>query len=261
MGRNAIQFQKGLSVPEFQALYGTEAQCEDALAQMRWPHGFRCPRCEGDAHGLAYGRRLRRYQCRQCGHQATVTAGTIMEATKLPLTIWFLAFYLIGQAKTSISSLQLSRQLGVAYNTAWMLHSKILRAMSEWDDCYVLQGKVQMDDAYFGGEHPGGKAGRGSENKVPIVAAISLNAAGHPIHAKISPVTGFTSEVLADWARQHLSSSSSVLSDGLALADRHIHETRCNRMGLSSWGGWGTVRVWGCHTNPNLSGFPRPAPR
>jgi hypothetical protein len=139
-----------------------------------------------------------------------------MEATKLPLTIWFLAFYLIGQAKTSISSLQLSRQLGVAYNTAWMLHSKILRAMSERDDCYVLQGKVQIDDAYFGGERPGGKAGRGSENKVPIVAAISLNVAGHPIHAKISPVTGFTSGALADWARQHLSSSCSVLSDGLA---------------------------------------------
>ena len=216
MGRNAIQFQKGLSVPEFQALYGTEAQCEDALAQMRWPQGFRCPRCEGAAHGLVYGRRLRRYQCRQCGHQATVTAGTMMEATKLPLTIWFLAFYLIGQAKTSISSLQLSRQLGVAYNTAWRLHSKILRAMSERDDRYVLQGKVQMDDAYFGGERPGGKAGRGSENKVPIVAAISLNAAGHPIHAKISPVTGFTSEALADWARQHLSSSCAVLSDGLA---------------------------------------------
>ncbi len=139
-----------------------------------------------------------------------------MEATKLPLTIWFLAFYLIGQAKTSISLLQLSRQLGVAYNTAWMLHSKVLHAMSECDDCYILQGKVQMDDSCFGGERPGGKAGRGSENKVPIVAAISLNAAGHPIHAKISPVTGFTSEALADWARQHLSSSCSVLSDGLA---------------------------------------------
>ena len=216
MARNAIQFQKGLSVPEFQKLYGMETQCEDALAQMRWPHGFRCPRCEGASYGLVYGRRLRRYQCRQCGHQATVTAGTIMEATKLPLTIWFLAFYLIGQAKTSISSLQLSRQLGVAYNTAWMLHSKILRAMSERDECYVLQGKVQMDDAYFGGERPGGKAGRGSENKVPIVAAISLSEAGHPIHAKISPVTGFTSEALAEWARQHLSSGCSVLSDGLA---------------------------------------------
>ena len=139
-----------------------------------------------------------------------------MEATKLPLTIWLLAFYLIGQAKTSISSLQLSRQLGVAYNTAWMLHSKIMHAMSERDECYVLHGKVQIDDAYLGGECLGGKAGRGSENKVQIVAAISLNAEGHPIHAKISPVTGFTSEALSDWARKHLSSSCSVLSDGLA---------------------------------------------
>jgi transposase-like protein len=216
MGRNAIQFQKGLSVPEFHKLYGTEAQCEEALVKMRWPNGFRCPRCEESLYGLVYGRRLKRYQCRHCGHQATVTSGTIMEATKLPLTVWFLAFYLIGQTKTRISSLQLSRQLGVAYNTAWMLHSKIMRAMSEQDDDYVLKGKVQIDDAYFGGERPGGKAGRGSENKVPIVAAISLNAAGHPIHAKVSPVSGFTSEALAAWAKQHLSSSCSVLSDGLA---------------------------------------------
>ena len=72
-------------------------------------------------------------------------------ATKLPLTICFLAFYLIGQAKTSISSLQLSRQLGVTYNTAWMLYNKILRTTSKRDDCYVLLGKVQMDDACFGG--------------------------------------------------------------------------------------------------------------
>ena len=216
MGRNVIQFQKGLSVPEFLQLYGTEAQCEEALAQIRWADGFHCPRCNGSLYGLVYGRRLKRYQCRQCGHQATVTAGTIMEATKLPLTIWYLAFYLIGQAKTSISSLQLSRQLGVAYNTAWMLHSKIMHAMGERDECYVLQGKVQIDDAYLGGEQPGGKPGRGSENKVPIVAAISLNAEGHPIHAKLSPVAGFTSEALADWSRQHLSSSCSVLSDGLA---------------------------------------------
>lgn len=216
MGHSPIQFQKGLSVPHFQKLYGTEAQCEEALAQMRWPRGFRCPRCGGAPHGLVYGRRLKRYQCRQCGHQATVTAGTIMGATKLPMSIWFLAFYLIGQTKTSISSLQLSRQLGVAYFTDWMFHSKILRVMSERNDCYVLQGKVQMDHAYFGGERPGGKAGRGSENKVPIVAAISLNAAGHRIHAKISSVSGFTSEALADWAQQNLSSSCSVLPDGLA---------------------------------------------
>ena len=55
MGRNTIQFQKGLSVPEFLQLYGTEVQCEEALAKIRWPNGFRCPRCEGSLHGLVYG--------------------------------------------------------------------------------------------------------------------------------------------------------------------------------------------------------------
>jgi len=100
MARSGIQFQKGLSLPSFQRLYGTEEQCEAALEKARWPEGFRCPRCNGHEHGLVYGRRLKRYQCRSCGHQATLTAGTIMQATKLPLTTWFLAFYLIGQAKT-----------------------------------------------------------------------------------------------------------------------------------------------------------------
>ncbi len=113
MARSGIQFQKGLSLPDFHRLYGTEEQCEAALETMRWPDGFRCPRCDGHAHGLVCGRRLKRYQCRTCGHQATLTAGTILQGTKLPLTTWFLAFYLIGQAKTGISSLELSRHLGV----------------------------------------------------------------------------------------------------------------------------------------------------
>jgi hypothetical protein len=86
MGRNAIQFQKWLSFPEFQQRYGTEAQCEAALAQIRYPDGFRCPRCDGAVLGLVYGRRLKRYQCRQYRHQSTVTADTIMEAKKLQLT-------------------------------------------------------------------------------------------------------------------------------------------------------------------------------
>ena len=125
-------------------------------------------------HGLVYGRQLKRYPCRSCGHQATLTAGTIMQATKeVPLTIWFQAFDLIGQARTGISSLELSRHLGVKDDTAWPLHSRILRAMSEREDAYVLRGKIQMDDAHLGGERAGGKAGRGSENRIPIVAAVS----------------------------------------------------------------------------------------
>lgn len=216
MARSAIQFQKVLSLRQFLRLYGTEEQCEAALEKARWPDGFRCPRCDGHEHGLVFGRRLKRYQCRTCGHQATLTAGTIMQATKLPLTTWFQAFYLIGQAKTGISSLELSRHLDVNYDTAWLLHNKILRAMSDRDDAYVLRGKIQIDDAYLGGERPGGKAGRGSENKIPIVAAVSVNEAGHPVHAKITPVAGFSSEAIATWARDHLAPGSAVLSDGLA---------------------------------------------
>jgi len=98
MAMSRIQFQAGLSLPEFIQLYGTEENCEAALEQARWPDGFRCPRCECKEYGLIHGRRHKRYQCRSCRHQATLTAGTILEATKLPLTTWFLAFYLVGQA-------------------------------------------------------------------------------------------------------------------------------------------------------------------
>ncbi len=91
----------------------------------------RCPRCEGKMYTFIGGRRHDRYQCRSCRHQATLTAGPIMEATKLPLTIWFLAFYLVGQAKSGISSLALMSHLGVNYFTAWLVHNKIMQAMSE----------------------------------------------------------------------------------------------------------------------------------
>ena len=186
------------------------------MEKARWPDGFPCPRCNGHEHGLVYGRRLKRYQCRNCGHQATLTAGTIMQATNLPLTTWFLAFYLIGQAKTGISSLELSRHLGMKYDTAWLLHNKILRAMADREEAYLLRGKIQIDDSCLGGELPGGKAGRGSENKIPIVAAVSLNEAGHPIHARITAVSSFSSEAIADWAKHHLMPGCQMFSDGLA---------------------------------------------
>ena len=193
----------------------------------RRPDGFRCPRCNGQQHGLVYGRRLKRFQCRSCGHQATVIAGTIMQATKLPLTTWFLAFYLIGQAKTGISSLELSRHLGVTHDTAWLLHNKILRAMRERAQACVPRRKIQLDDAYLGGERPGGKAGRGSENKIPIVAALSRNEAGHPIHAKIMPVLGFSSEAIdgVPWRCGH--------TVGEAQLHERTHAALCSRLVVS----------------------------
>jgi transposase-like protein len=81
MARNEIQFQRGLSLLDFQRLYVTEELCEAALERARWPAGCRCSRCASHDYGIVYGRRLRRYQCRSCRHQATVIAGTILQAT------------------------------------------------------------------------------------------------------------------------------------------------------------------------------------
>ncbi len=158
-----------------------------------------------------------------------------LQATKLTLTAWFLAFYLNGHAKTGISSLELSRHLGVKYDTAWLLHHKILRAMAEREEVFLLREMIQMDDAYLGGERPGGKAGRGSENKIPIVAAVSWNEADHPIHARIAALIGFSSEAIADWVRRHLAPGSQVLSDGLACF-RAVTTANCHHKAVVTGG-------------------------
>jgi hypothetical protein len=112
--------------------------------------------------------------------------------------------------------LALKRLLGVSYPTAWLLHHKVMAAMTERDAQYRLSGRVDMDDAYLGGELNGGKAGRGSENKVPFVAALSLNEDGHPLYIKIVTVPGFTSEAIGAFAKDNLKPGSTVQSDGLA---------------------------------------------
>jgi transposase-like protein len=215
MSNSPIQFQHGMSLPEFLKCFGTETSCEDALRHARWPDGFACPRCGGGAHCVLGGQTRQRYQCNACHHQTTLIAGTLFASTKLPLTTWFLAIYLISQAKTGLSALALKRQVGVSYPTAWLMHHKIMTAMARRDAMHQLSGAVQVDDAYLGGERAGGKPGRGSENKVAFVAAVSLDAKGRPLYAKLSRVSGFTSEAIAKWAKRSLRPGSDVLSDGL----------------------------------------------
>jgi transposase-like protein len=216
MAMNRIQFQPGLSLPAFLNQFGTEAQCEAAMEKDRWPQGFRCPRCGQAEHYVLHAKARKTCQCKQCRKQTSIIAGTLFQATHLALTVWFLAIYLVSQAKTGLSALELMRDLGVSYPTAWMVHHKLMQAMAERDARYKLDGKVQVDDAYLGGELPGGKAGRGSENKVPFVAAVSTDANGHPIYAKMVPVPGFTRKAIGDWAKDCLSPGSVVVSDGLA---------------------------------------------
>jgi transposase-like protein len=131
MAKNKIQFQQDFSLQELFSKYGTEQQCREALIQWRWPQGFRCPVCDHDQYCELTTRHL--FQCNQCHAQTSVTAGTIFDSTKLPLTTWFLGIYHITQSKISVSALSLKRIIGVSYNTALLinLHACAIRTKHE----------------------------------------------------------------------------------------------------------------------------------
>jgi len=98
MAMNRIQFQPGMSLFELFEHYGTEAQCEAVLERGRWPDGFRCRRCDATEHCVLRTKERTTFQCNACHHQTSLIAGTVFEGTKLALTLWFLAIYLISQA-------------------------------------------------------------------------------------------------------------------------------------------------------------------
>lgn len=118
--------------------------------------------CTFERKGLQY------WQCSACREKTTATCGTIVQATKLPLVPWFLAMHLLTQAKNNVAALELKRHLEVRYKTAWLMKHKRLQVMVEREDSRQLDGRVEIDDAYLGGE-VSGKTGRGSENKVPFI--------------------------------------------------------------------------------------------
>jgi transposase-like protein len=212
---NHIQFQRGMSITDFMSRYGTEAQCEAALFASRWPRGFRCPRCTSSRHYVVEQDSRKLFQCWVCRHQTSLTSGTMMDSTKLPLRTWFLAIFLISQAKTGLAALALKRHLGVNYRTAWLMNQKILLTMAKRDERQPLEGNVQVDDAYLGGERPG-VGGRGSKNKVPFVAAVELSDEGHPLRVKLNAVPAFSCKAITTWAKANLKPGCDVLSDGLS---------------------------------------------
>jgi len=115
MTMNRIQFQVGLFLPVLLAKLGTDKQCADALRTSRWPQGF-----------LLKAGKYKNFQCKCCGLQTSLIAGTLFQRTHLSLSIRFLAIYLTSQARTGLSALDLKRQLGVSCPTAWLIQQKLM---------------------------------------------------------------------------------------------------------------------------------------
>ena len=214
MAINKVQMQRGMSLSAFMARYGTEAQCEEALAALRWPEGFRCSCC-GHRQASTFRRgSLPYWQCCACRKQTSLTAGTMLQGTRLPLTKWFLAIYLMTQSKTQIAALALMRHLDISWKAAWLLKHKLMEAMFQREQGLPLRGIVVIDDAYLGGERVGGKRGRGSENKVPFVAAVEMHD-GQPVRVRFDRVRAFSFQALRAWHAVALAPGAQVTSDGL----------------------------------------------
>lgn len=214
MAQNRIQYQRGLSMPEFLDDFGTREQCETLIRGWRWPKGFVCPKCQASDHSEFRRERRLYFQCSACRYQCSLVCGTIFESSKVALTKWFLAMHLMTQAKNNVSALELMRHVGVSYPTAWLLKHKIMHVMTEREKDRRLTGRVEIDDAYLGGEVHSGKAGRGSPNKVPFVAAVQTTESRKPVFICLS-ARRFTKESIQEFAAQSLAAPATLVSDGL----------------------------------------------
>jgi hypothetical protein len=202
---------QGLTDAEFEQLYGTEEQCLAAWVKVRREAGMPCPRC-GNPKSYVYDRRV---GCTRCDMRWSITAGTVMADTKLPLTTWFRAMPLMSSTKQCISAVELGRRLGVSYPTAWYLHKRLRHAMTEEADRCQLGAPaeggwtpiVAADDVYLGGER---NAGRGTAGKTRVIAAAERHPNGRMGSVALAVVSGFSNEQAAAFRDAHLAPGAHV---------------------------------------------------
>ena len=166
-----------MTIQQFRQHFGEEEQCWKHLTHWRWPRGFVCSRCGGGSRGYMKAKRV--HECRVCGYQGSVTAGTIFHKTRVPLRDWLWAIYRMSQGKKGISAVQLSKEIGVGYPTAWLMQHKIRQAMAEGEQATRLRGLVEVDEGYVGGAEKGrGRGGRGAQTKSMVAVAVEHRGAG-----------------------------------------------------------------------------------
>jgi transposase-like protein len=193
-----------------QAKFETDDACRDYMFKQRWPGGFICPLCGCREYYLI--KKRHKYQCKNCRYQASVTEGTVMDRSHLPLTIWVWAIFLVAHDKRGISATQLSRVLNLPYNTSWFLLHRIRHAMAERDSLYKLAGIVELDDTFFGAPRKGGKRGRGT-TKTKVIVALSKDEKGSPQFAKMQVVPDLKGTTIGKFANERIKMGSEVHTD------------------------------------------------
>jgi len=197
---------------EFDERFGTEEACRKYLIGIRWPNGFTCPRCAGcrvwvnSRHVLV---------CSSCGHQASLTAGTVMHGTRKPLHVWFRAMWWVCTQKTGGSAKGLQRLSGFgSYQTAWAWLHKLRRAMIRAGR-EPLEGPVEVDDGFIGGREQE-VMGRETFKKTKIAVAVEVPGGSRTTlgRIRIAQVADFSHKSLIPFIGENVQSGSVVITDG-----------------------------------------------
>ena len=206
--RAGVQYPR--SVGEFGAWFSTDDDCLDYLEWLRWPHGFVCPRC-----GYAGGWRLGdgRFKCAACDARTSVTAGTIFDRTRTPLTVWFTVCWMFASGKDGISALSVQRTLEIgSYHTAWgMLHR--LRSVLVRPGRDRLSGTVEVDETYIGGKEPGLRGGRARGKKVLTGIAVEVQEPKGLGRCRMAPLADASLPSLHAFVTDHVEPGSTVITD------------------------------------------------
>ena len=208
---------------EFQQRFATEDDCREYLFASRWPEGFVCPGCGGGRAGGETRRHL--WVCTACGHQTSVTAGTVMHGTRTPLRAWFWAAYLVATHHPGISAKQLQRQLGLSrYETAWLILQKLRRAMIAPERTLLTQD-VELDEFYLGGHEEGLKGGRQRGKKALCGVAIEVRGQGSG-RLRLAVLPDASGPALLAFTQATTAPGAIVRTDGLAV----LQDTRQARL-------------------------------
>lgn len=205
------------TLPEFEKRFGREEQCRTFLTRLRWPQGFVCPKCQSRNGYKLNVRDL--FECPDCGRQTSLTAGTIFEGTRKPLTLWFRAMFFVATSKTGLSAVELQRLLGFgSYETAWTWLHKIRSAMVRPDRA-MLEGRVEVDESFVGGVEEG-VSGRGSPNPLVAAAVERIDGSDAPRavlgRVRLAVIEDATEVSTTTFTGENVKRGSVVITDGFA---------------------------------------------
>ena len=217
---------------EFQVWFPNDDACRHYLERLRWPDGFVCPAC---GHNKAWRSSGQLWKCKKCSRRTSVTAGTILDKTRTPLTIGFAAAWYVTNQKLGVSALGLQRVLGFgSQQTAWTMLHKFRKAMVR-PGRTKLVGEVEVDETYVGGPSKGGKRGRGADKKFIVVIAVELHEPKGYGRIRMRYVLDVTATSLVPFVCHVVEAGSLVRTDGFTSYDSlSSHGYRHNKLILST---------------------------